>query len=102
MGLFGPETAKKFYPTIPKGKLKTESRITNKDFGTLYKVVSRHGLFGKHLSNWKTDIDDTCQFCLEEEETSWHLWQECVALEKLRGEIANLANTTLEEKIIIF
>ena len=35
---FGPEIAKKFYPTIPKGKLKTESRITNKDFGTLYQA----------------------------------------------------------------
>ena len=26
----GQEIARKFYPTIPKGKLKTESRITNR------------------------------------------------------------------------
>ena len=41
---FGPEIARKFYPTIPKGKVTTVNRMTNKDFGTLYKVVSGHAL----------------------------------------------------------
>ena len=60
---FDHEIARKFYPTIPTGKITTEKRLNNKDFGTLYKVISGHGLFGKHLSKWRKDISDTCQLC---------------------------------------
>jgi hypothetical protein len=45
----------------------------------LFQFGTGHGLFGGHLRHWK-EIDDTCQLCLEEEETSDHLMWDCPAL----------------------
>ena len=99
---FDHETARKFYREVSLEKPQTEKRITNRDLGILYQVVSGHGLFGEHLSKWRKNIDTNCQWCLEEEETSWHVWRECVALEGLRSEITSNGTDSLEEQILKF
>ena len=68
----------------------------------LLQVVSGHGLFGSHLKKWNPNIDATCQCCLEEDETSWHLWKECVALERLRGEVDGMGLESMEDRVVAF
>ena len=100
--LINHETARKFYRNVSLDKPLTDKRITNRDLGLIYQVVSGHGLFGKHLSKWRKNIDITCQWCNEEEETSWHVWRECVALERLRFETTSKGINSLEEQILTF
>jgi hypothetical protein len=75
----GPSTAKRFFPKVNGGGLKKLRKLSRFRMNELFQFGTGHGLFGGHLRHWK-EIDDTCQLCLEEEETSDHLMWDCPAL----------------------
>jgi ribonuclease HI len=75
----GPSTAKRFFPKVNGGGLKKLRKLSRFRMNELFQFGTGHGLFGGHLRHWK-EIDDTCQLCLEEEETSAHLMWDCPAL----------------------
>ncbi len=55
--------------------------MSTKELTTLIQVATGHSLFAGHLSRWREFLLSTCKLCGETEETSFHLWGECPALE---------------------
>ena len=93
--------SRSFLPNITYNKIKYMSMWPRKELQLLSYIITGHGPFKAHLGKW-TNIDNiTCDYCLESDETSWHLWNECPALEFQRiTEITKDKN--LEEKVIKF
>ena len=52
----------------------------------LTQVGTGHALVAYHIGKW-TQIEPTCDLCLEEEETVEHLYHSCPALERARYEM---------------
>ena len=97
----GPTYAKKFDLDVNPEKMKYIKKISQKNLGILVQAVSNHGLFGQHLSHWNKDLDSTCQCCLEDEETSYHLWNECPALERERERHHQMVNEIPKEVVLV-
>lgn len=91
-------TTKKFIKKVDMKKLKGMSELSYKDMGTLFQSITGHGLFGHHLSKWKS-LDETCILCMEEVETSWHLWSECPVMKVKKKEV-EVERIPLELKVL--
>ena len=74
---------RKFYPKIQLDKWKKLTCFKRKDFNLLFQVTTGHGFFAAHLAKWR-NIEDECKLCLEDEESSWHIYTECPALTEVR------------------
>jgi ribonuclease HI len=94
---------KLFCPFVDTGKLKKLVKSTREQLNRLFQVVTGHGLFAAHLSKWR-NIDIQCKLCLEEDESPFHLWNECPALtrERMERETLHSENKLLELEIIDF
>ena len=53
-----------------------------------------------HVSQW-TEQEDPCEMCLEEDESTSHIYFECPALWQLRREIKSL-NLGVEKSVLRF
>lgn len=74
-----PPTTKQIFPFVNTGGIKRLRSCSRKQLNDLFQFGTGHGLFGGHLKHW-LQIDETCQLCLEGDETSAHLLWECPAL----------------------
>ena len=91
---------KKFWPHV---SIKTsKSLIKINDRGILSKmiqIVTGHGFNNFHLSKIEASHDPLCQFCLEEDEETWHVVMECVALEEVRYRFLTEGNSVSNLKL---
>ena len=85
-------TTYRFLPSVDE---KRQSLVKDSKcrINLLGQVCTGHGLFRGHLAKWRT-IDPTCSLCGEGEESSWHLWVDCPALEVRRRMLPHDNETT--------
>jgi ribonuclease HI len=72
---------KLFFPDVGEKKCKKLVKLSSDSINLLFQAGTGHGLFADHLVKWKEELDNICKLCLEEEESSTHLWTDCPALE---------------------
>ena len=63
--------------------LLNQSRV---DLGLCVGFLTGHNRMRKHESVVSQGVDPSCRFCLEDEESAWHLIAECPALWMHRGQ----------------
>ena len=74
-----------FKPLVGREEIVKKLSLT--ELSKLSQIITRHGLFKRHLRHWN-DIDDiSCALCGEDQEYSWHLWEYCPSLEAERMSI---------------
>ena len=81
--------SKIFFPdvTVDTGRMKKLTKWSRANLNLLFMAGTGHALVAYHISKWKPTLDPTCELCLEEEETTAHLFQSCPALEWSRREM---------------
>lgn len=89
--------SKKFFPAVNGKKIRKLSKWSRKNLNLLVQAGTGHALVAYHTVKW-VDGDKTCKLCLEEEETTEHLYFECPALELKRRTIMGSTMST-EEKL---
>ncbi len=62
-------------------------QLEREKLGLTLQFLTGHNRLRRHLSLSDKSVDATCRFCLEDEETAWHLVAECPALCKPRQDI---------------
>ena len=77
-------TSKLFMPSVNSQKIKPLSKLERDQIRILFAAGTGHGLFAAHLAKWRDQVDPECHLCLEEDETSFHLWDNCPALTQQR------------------
>jgi hypothetical protein len=83
-----------FFPEVGEKKCKSLTQWNSETINLLFQAGTGHGLFADHLAKWR-ELDTTCKLCLEEDESSTHLWESCPALERERREaIGNIQRNT--------
>ena len=75
-----------FHPKVRRGKIKKLVKLERKELNLIVQVCTGHALVSQHISKW-TGNEEPCEMCLEEDETTSHLFYECPALWKKRHEI---------------
>lgn len=78
-----------FFRKVKRGKINKLSKLGRPALNLLVQVCTGHALVNHHISQW-TDSEEPCEMCLEDDETTSHLYLECPALWQLRGEIKSL------------
>ena len=78
---------KYFYPTQNKALGKKAMELTRPKLGRYIRIVTGHNNLRYHRSNIDPDINPTCRFCEEVDETFIHFFQDCPALWQDRGEM---------------
>ncbi len=68
------------FPKVSANKIKKVTKLSGEELNLLIQAATGHGLFAAHLAKWIEEMDPLCKLCLEGEETSTHLWEECPAL----------------------
>lgn len=92
--------SKIFFPKVDGKKVKKLSKLKRDTLNLLVQVGTGHALVGYHLGKW-TALNDTCELCLEDEESIEHLYFECPALARMRFEMEALDNDkTIERKLV--
>ena len=91
-----------FCPIVDMKGWKKNILLSRRRIRKLFQVVTGHGPFGRHLAKWKTNVQARCSFCAKAEETSWHLWSDCPALELQRRQILSRPNDDRSNKILLF
>ena len=89
-----------FFPKVERGKIKKLSSLERPALNLLVQACTGHALVMHHISQW-TDQEDPCEMCLEEDESTSHLYFECPALWQLRREIKSL-NLGVEKSVLRF
>ncbi len=62
-------------------------QLGREKLGLTLQFLTGHNKLRRHLSLSDQNIDATCRFCLEDDETAWHLVAECPALCKPHQDI---------------
>ena len=62
-------------------------RLGRKDLSIMGQAITGHNRLNKHESKVNSEIDPTCRFCMEDEETAWHVVGQCPAFWKERRDI---------------
>ena len=75
---------KAFLPIVEESCYKSLIRLPRESLNLLFQASTGHGLFAAHLAKWRTEVEPPCKLCDEEDETSLHLWESCLALEQFR------------------
>ena len=65
----------------------------------MIQIVTGHGFNNFHLSKIEASHDPLCRFCLEEDEETWHVVMECVALEEVRYRFLTEGNSVSNLKL---
>ena len=91
---------KLFFETVEMRKLTRLSKWRREDLNLLIQAATGHALVGYHTNQW-TNLGDTCELCLEDHESTAHLFYDCPALQWPRRE-AESSDKPLEEKILNF
>ena len=76
--------SRRFWPQIDT---ETSTHIILLDRSTLSKVIqviTGHGYNSIHRNKVDPSVDPTCRFCLEEDEDTWHVVNECPAFQTVR------------------
>ena len=72
-------------PVIDEKKSKTLIKLGRNSLGFITQMLTGHNRLNRHESLvCEDDTDPTCRFCLEEEETSFHVIGDCPALINVR------------------
>jgi hypothetical protein len=69
------------------GALKWHSHKSRKITRVLFKLRTGHNRLKANLARFNNQLDSTCQFCEDEDESTKHVLQKCPALELERQEI---------------
>ena len=93
---------KRFFPTMDGGKIKKLAKYSRHNINLLIQVATGHALVAHHISKW-TGVEDKCKLCLEDFETTEHLFYDCPRLElERRNLLASTSRRTREQEIITF
>ena len=78
-----------FFPKVceDQGRLRILSRWSRANLNLLFMAGTGHALVAYHVSKWIDNFDTTCELCLEDEETTAHIFQSCPALEWTRRQM---------------
>ncbi len=95
----GYRISKCFYPKVRETKIMT--KMSAEELSAITQMVTGHGLFKYHLSHWKELENDLCSLCSEQAEDSWHLWNDCPAMESCRQELRQLMTAGLPMELAI-
>ena len=79
--------SKLFIKNSCKFKAKEALTMGRQRLGTLIRIVTGHNALNYFRNKVDEDINSECRFCMEEDETFWHLVTECPAFATLRREI---------------
>ena len=89
-----------FCPRVTSGNIDKLSTLERPKLNLLVQVCTGHALVSHHISKW-TGEEVPCEMCLEDDETTSHLYFECPALWELRSDI-NSSDLEVQQKIILF
>ncbi len=70
-------------------------QLEREKLGLTLQFLTGHNRLRRHMSLSDKKVDATCRFCLEDEETAWHLAAECPALCKARQDIFHVQDCML-------
>ena len=79
-----------FVPKVNGRKIKKLAKYNRKDLNLLVQACTGHALVAHHVNQWVAGLADECQMCLEDEESTAHLFFECPALWRSRTDIKSL------------
>lgn len=89
-----------FFPKVKRGKIKKLAKLARPALNLLVQVCTGHALVAHHISQW-TELEEPCEMCLEDDETTSHLFFECPALWQPRRELKSL-DLGIEESVLRF
>ena len=79
-----------FVPKVNGRKIKKLAKYNRKDLNLLVQACTGHALVAHHVNQWVAGLADECQMCLEDEESTAHLFFDCPALWQSRTDIKSL------------
>ena len=95
------QQTRQMYP-VPNKETKKLLKLSKKRLNLLMQIATGHGLFKKHLAQWRRGMEETCSLCLETEETPWHILKRCPALERERWAMCQKSEgSEIPEKTLI-
>jgi kelch-like protein 2/3 len=65
-------------------KLHRFVKKSRRSINLIFQIVTGHSLLNHHMSHWHPELDPTCPRCLEADETTSHILEDCPALEEKR------------------
>ena len=77
---------KQFLPKVGVTQRKHLMQKSRSEINLILQAFTGHALVAHHLMQWQEGVEDQCALCLEDEESTHHLWRECPALEMTRRE----------------
>ena len=77
---------KQWFPTIDRKKSKKLLNLGRIELGNIVQLLTGHNRLRYHESKM-SDVDPTCRLCLEDMETTWHIFTDCPALWRERKDI---------------
>ena len=79
--------SKQFIKHFDAAKTRAALKVGRAKLGTLIRIITGHNALNYFKSKIDAEIDSTCRFCLEEEETFWHFMTDCPVFLNKRREI---------------
>ena len=71
---------KQWFPAVNQRLSDQLLRLDRKNFSGMVQFITGHNYLNRHEALIDSQVDPLCRFCLEEEETSFHIIAECPAL----------------------
>ena len=90
---------KLFFPRVGEKITKLTSVHSKRNLNLLVQAGTGHALVAHHLGQWQ-EMQDQCKMCLEDYETTEHLFFECPAMQSARRDALQYGTT--EKRIISF
>jgi hypothetical protein len=77
----GGRQTKLFFPKVKLKQSRELLEYGRSRVGKLIRIFTGHNALNYHRHNIDNSINKICRFCLQSDETSWHLATECEAVE---------------------
>ena len=90
-----------FIPHVTDRNVYKMIEFRRKSLNLITQVMTGHALVAYHMGKWTPWLDTTCKLCLEDEESTSHLFFNCPAMAWARLEVG-ATGRSLEEDILSF
>jgi len=75
---------KHWFPVLHRSNSRQILRLDRTTFSLMVQIITGHNFMKRHSSLVDPDEEAECRLCLEDEESSFHIFAECPALARLR------------------
>jgi ribonuclease HI len=88
---------KQWFPSINKTLSRQIIKLDRENLSAMVQLITGHNFLKRHSSLVNKTTDKECRFCLEDEETTFHVMAECPAFARIR--LNELGAITLSEPL---